>query len=130
MINANELRIGNWIKHGESPGMHEFPNTLFQVSTDLFYDIARGHISEYHLEPIPLTPELLEKCGFEKRPMAYMRLKSDSFYISVRTKHMTFAISKSDKATWRLMVNIKYLHQLQNLYFALTGKELEIDLNK
>ena len=23
---------------------------------------------------------------------------------------------------------VKYLHQLQNLYFALTGEELEIDL--
>ena len=27
-----------------------------------------------------------------------------------------------------LFKHIKYLHQLQNLYFALTGKELEVNL--
>ena len=56
-------------------------------------------------EPIPLTEECLLRFGFEsKNPVLFTNSDGDSFYLD-DTK-------------------IKHVHQLQNLYFALTGEEL------
>lgn len=80
MIKANELRIGNKIKRKSN-------ENICTVNWGIIKDFdLHEDVSDY--EPIRLTPQILEKCGFE---------------------------------------NI-YLHQLQNLYFALTGNELEINL--
>ena len=74
-------------------------------------------------QPIPLTEEILLKCGFiidsinnfEKYPFT---IQKSNHYVT------DFLFYKNGDSG----VVIKYLHQLQNLYFALTGKELEINL--
>lgn len=72
------------------------------------------------LDGIPLTPELLKRCGFEKGI-------NNPDYHDLRF----FVLTKIEEG-YRLRNcdypgrDIKYLHQLQNLYFALTGEELTI----
>jgi hypothetical protein len=74
------------------------------------------------LKRIPLTPEWLERCGFKK----------EGNEIDQRT-------GKTIEGKWRhdaylewpgllYLPNheLKHLHELQNLYFALTGEELTI----
>lgn len=122
MIKANELRIGN---------------KLFTAIAAVI-TINRDHL--YHMEDqcenfsgIPLTPEILESCGFEynaeKHTHVVKIFDDESGYRTL------FIGSEANFYWWGLQdytldsirgFKIHYLHQLQNLYFALTGKELEI----
>jgi hypothetical protein len=55
-----------------------------------------------------------------------------------RLKEVSFIYYNENEKVWECIIGdslaskrrtiIKYLHQLQNLYFALTGEELEIEL--
>jgi hypothetical protein len=84
-------------------------------------------------EPIPLTEEWLIKFGFDKRESSVC----DAFYIGINpiTKDWLFDIvwlknmmdySYEGFPFYRNGHHkIQYVHQLQNLYFALTGEELQ-----
>lgn len=73
--------------------------------------------------PIPLTPEVLEKCG------AYLK-RCDHFCnyyklgILVIKRLIIESVFYCDIKDFG-EIEVKHLHQLQNLYYALTGKELE-----
>jgi hypothetical protein len=91
-----------------------------------------------NLKPIPLSPEILEKCGFEKRSYKYgdyawvkknhkgrlfrLRVLNGSLHSTGNDRFMYWA----DKGG--SIPIVKDLHQLQNLFFALTGEELEVNL--
>ncbi len=117
-MKASELRIGNFYDHnGFVNEVH--PNTIEEV-----------WISERSwVKPIPLSEEWLIKFGFKKRDMlssVLFDMKNPRFSI-----YLNPPIDKSNK--WNILgieknVNIQYVHQLQNLYFALTGKELTLKL--
>ena len=74
------------------------------------------------IQPIPLTPEMLEKAGwrllFEK---TYENNKFDIWLSESKNGGYTFT-SRPDGGKL-----LYFLHQLQNLYFALTGEELRIN---
>ena len=115
MIQAKDLRIGNWVFYS-----HPKKSYNYCISPlDLHYADTRERI----FKPIPLTPEILEKCGFEevyKSPMHSTYWMEGLSYYFWYEKGNQYADCKG------LQVNCKHLHQLQNLYFALTGEELTI----
>lgn len=112
-MKANELRIGNIIKYIDKPIICDI-NTIYAVSkcvepTKLY-------------EPIPITFEWLLKSGFTSHsclPNTWSHCNGligyDSFNNCVRVDQ-----------TW--LGKMPFLHQLQNLYFVITGEELEINL--
>lgn len=107
MIQASELRIGNLV----------FLKSLNKNYTiECGFDIEKIEDGEDAL-PIPLTEEWLIKFGFEKIGYEW-RLKQGWHWISV-DKNSFYILGKQ----LGLLENV---HQLQNLYFALTGEELEI----
>lgn len=113
-MKANELRIGNWY-HWHSEGKYY----EYQVAAKDFSN--RNH---ENFEPIPLTEEWLLKMGFEdvnfKGTYGFQFLDMClSIYKSYGVWRIVF--EKADR-----MLKIKYVHQLQNLYFALTGQELTL----
>ncbi len=67
------------------------------------------------MRAIKLTEEILLKCGFE--PYGNGKWHHDA--ISLHEADFIFN-SKSDR--------VKYVHQLQNLFYALTNEELEVKL--
>ena len=83
-------------------------------------------------KPIPLTEEWLIKFGFEKGYLNYLVLKEEFYcYCYEKSKGLhieVFAHDEEDEVidSEYLTPTINYVHQLQNLYHALTGKELEI----
>ncbi|EHQ41576.1 hypothetical protein [Myroides odoratus] len=87
-----------------------------------FKDLEIGQLNEF-IKPIELTEERLLQCGFKHTGNGFYELLGTHIglcnigdvFFNVGFKGITIG-------------NIKYLHQLQNLYFALTGKELEINL--
>ena len=119
MIEANELRIGNWIND-----IFDIKNPVVrQIELDDFTAIAnyqRSGVKPLFLKPILLTPQVLEKCGFKRDWHGYALDNIYSLSFSV-TKNGEFLACFGDKTVG---VIVKHLHQLQNLYFALTGEEL------
>lgn len=122
MIHANELRIGNWIIRDDSP------EKVYRIEGD-WEHTAYINGSDDTFDPIPLTPEILEKCGAERKT-------SDN---GDRWICKGIKIKKSTDRPGRFMVfgnvfitnqvlYIDYLHQYQNLIFCLTGTELTIEL--
>lgn len=137
MIKANELRIGNYIL------INSKISKIFNVSDEgvnMVIDTL-GHfpINEFEklsdCTAIPLTPEILEKCGFKRDTVYFYRYSIGSFNIHKTLKDFKKADTKENRC-FRLALDlgeflkteIQYLHQLQNLYFALTGEELNVKL--
>ena len=122
-MDARELRIGNLIT--------EYDNVLIQVSCWEF-EKARLNNNEDEMpwmQPIPLTEEWLLKFGFledEKYDNTYCK------YLSVLNGFTTMEYDLDNNLLLldNMEIKIKHVHQLQNLYFALTGKELEITKTK
>lgn len=77
-----------------------------------------------HISPIPLTPEILEKAGFKAKGSGFWNLEKDfcSLEVYINDKSIT-----TFSYNWEV-AECQNLHQLQNLYFALTGEELNIEL--
>jgi hypothetical protein len=133
-MKINELRIGNYISPlGIGITVVEGLCTwdgLIQSS-----NFAERGIEDF--EPIPLTEEWLLKFGFEDVDLNM----SGSNWLVKEQKGLwrqAIRIAYSEKSEeWSLtlecvspptlsIVRLKYVHQLQNLYFALTGNELNI----
>ena len=121
-MKANELRVGNWVsRDGE----------IYQASSPTITALENGY---FNVEPVIISTEWLTKFGFE-----YIN-KGDNDYIlytdpnhdyylqmDVRKGGDRWAILDNtvNELTAFAMVDIVHVHQLQNLYFALTGEELE-----
>jgi hypothetical protein len=133
-MKATELRVNNWYMSVKFniPGRCELTDfTQLDYMSDGAYDDPP--IDEV-FEPIPLTEEWLLKFGFCIYYDSYVR----------HSGRKTIEISLDAQAdesgdVWIGYSNdigidiqtislceIKYVHQLQNLYFALTGEELTI----
>jgi hypothetical protein len=126
MIKANELRLGNIINWLSSDGW-KFTRVNIKMLKLL---PKREDVHEYlAAKDVPLTPELLEKCGFVKTKMpftgeiGYAKSDEGNYFIGLVENAYGFSLHNP-----HFNLQIKYLHQLQNLYFALTGEELAIDM--
>lgn len=131
-MKANELRSGSIISiNGEFSVVDHIHSHEDSVTVkDGFVIVFKGGDLETEdrdiIKPIHLTPEILEKCGFEKHHADFfidalmLKPKGNLFEVWL---YPTPPPQSAYNAT-----NIIYLHQLQNLYFALTGEELEVKL--
>lgn len=112
MIDPKELRLGNWIL---SP-----KGEPFEVYTETFADIEYAGIN---FNPIPLTPEWLDRCGekCDKPHWQYqIQVGALKWYFRWNTEWY------SELGGIYLDSRFQYVHQLQNLYFSLIGQELTI----
>jgi hypothetical protein len=139
MIKPNELRIGNWIISG-SNGVFDNEGCIGKV---LSIGSEESEFEQIYCEceesfewffrnnyfGIPLTEVWLANLGFTKRGNFFMK---DAFNEDLE---IIFTIKEvrelfTNKLICYTYVNsiipVKHVHQLQNLYFSLTGEELEI----
>ena len=139
-MKANELRIGNWIKFdnhlGDKRDVLVTPRMFRQLGMDLSENLNL-ELNGYHL-PIPLTDEWLVRFGFKNRFLEVICQNNkvleiefdgtnDNIYqteICVYERIIVDGETESDKVNYININHIKHVHQLQNLYFALTGDEL------
>jgi hypothetical protein len=127
MMKTNELRIGNRIKYcddGKECIITGIPGANLDVQglEVLFDDGEETWIELDQFEPIPLTEEWLERMGFtyEDEEIYYIRLDENNV--------LAYDLTDKDFAVTGLWAEhkINHVHELQNLYFALTGEELKI----
>lgn len=128
-MQPNELRIGNFVDTAHGIGvvteLHANNIREFRIGVTV-PPMHRYVFSNANPTPILLTTEILESCGFK-----YNDLNGDSGFWQI--KHPTAAglieiLDGEDGFWYNYQSEIKYLHQIQNLYFTLTGQELEIKL--
>ena len=125
-MDAKEIRIGNYLNvfyKGEFKEIHTVEIATFSMFLEGF------DLQGIYFEPIPLTEEWLLRFGFEKIidnefTLRY-ELKKDQRFDYFLPKHnlKTFGLRFQGSTFFDV---VKYLHQLQNLYFALCGKELQL----
>jgi len=141
-MKVEELRIGNFI-YAKTINYHT--DAIYPISglthKGIYVKYGNGHTIPIKINPIPLTEEWLLRLGFEyKEDQQWFSLdviKEDlekdiyglsiislgtidcipSVWLSNKTNNIGFDISDG---------KCEYVHQIQNLYFALTGKELKI----
>ena len=122
-MKAQELRIGNWVELDD-----EFTQMVCIMEDNTEW-----------INPIPLTEEWLEQFGFSKiqsnDTLSYIYTKSHKEAFIVLEDDMSVAVTCTEILFYKesqygyyapSVDRTKYVHQLQNLYFALTGEELEI----
>jgi hypothetical protein len=141
-MDIKELRIGNWVKIKDEFSDFDLPleTTEFQIEgfndgsihgedihvlfwnikNKIFGTTCSGSFT-HQVEPIPLTEEWLLKFGFIPNPY------QDRYEKGI----IKFECDKTlgETILWiELAPHIKYVHQLQNLYFALTEEELILNI--
>lgn len=117
MIDAKELRIGNNILP-----QHDLDGK-YHVVVSLNNKSINSYIEDWY-SGIPLTHEILEKCGFIKWASNFHKPGCD-FHLDEEF-YAIFGVD-GEEMPYKT-VGLKYLHQLQNLYFDLTEEELQCTL--
>ncbi len=122
VFKENELRIGNFINVISSK--KTFDSFITQAKG---YDIVRieeKSFTNWNYEPIPLDKEWLLKFGFSEIVGCNEKDFTNGVYnIFINSLgEVNFLFFK--EGDW--YQKIKYVHELQNLYFALTQRELTV----
>lgn len=153
-MKANELRIGNLVKiNVKDDQSYVGAVSAILSQTEIRCGSSGGILIPIDaVEGIELTPELLKQCGFKQEKqknfsIAYMCYTDEDeelahenefyqfgneiehFYINGPhgdDKYQFFAESQVPYCNG-MNVTVKYLHHLQNLYFAIAGEELDFN---
>ena len=130
MIQLNELRIGNFIKGPLTingvfyPDIAPLESIELQLKLEHFVWFKANPDLYKFIEPIPLTEEWMQHFSGAKD----YELKWDLHqYIMVVMRYEKYFLYFGDKG---YLFDVKYVHQLQNICFALTGEELVLHKDK
>lgn len=131
-MEAKELRVGNYVNDNLlvceilCDGVNLTNSDYDQIATYLYDELC----------PIPLTEEWLIRFGFERNGTQHI-LESPIYTISLGCDDDEGKVEYTLDIDWwnfsvfiwaneTKSIKIEYVHQLQNLYHILTGKELTI----
>lgn len=126
-MEANELRLGNKVYllgYDSNEGGKFLDGSKEEMEVDILVlkDIIED--SEFY-KPIPLTADWLLKFGFSHLGIGFVSVDDLFFaYAGNDGKYEIFLNKEVEEDVY--LAHIQYVHQLQNLYFVLTGKELTI----
>ena len=132
MIHTNELMLGNWVEYAVGNGKRSIPMQVTGIFSDTVYLNFEGNEGdvfeeeEENLLGIPLTEELAKYIGFNESAEGKNRYWYESVGGRVTLHFDTHSINLV--GIYGMVQGIYYLHQLQNAYFMLTGKQLEVRL--
>ena len=118
-MKATELRLGNYV---------DLFGKLAYITKSDFSETDYGIAIESG-KPIPITEEWLVKLGFKRKE----KIVNEDVYIKgslgiFPDYHIVvYYVDTCKDGSHTIPITLKYVHQLQNLYFALTGEELELN---
>lgn len=146
MIDIKELRVGNYVAEILVDGIEnmnthsvntdeDFP--IIQITAKDIFRLSKKRKPKFpyiDIAAIPLTEEWLLNFGFEKRDIKHgdgsvsMGVYINNPIIIIIDEDFIVCRSRPDnKSKWNYINSVKYLHQLQNLFYCLSGKELELN---
>ena len=152
MIAVNELMLGNYVGCITGNNIYTVTSIRQQKAKDGYYkSIELNHDETYlpeHIKGIPLTSDIFHIAGFLKSIRSYTSEKGWHYLTYIKNKKR--GVRESKRVTINLTIDPNgknklivfhitnhrvsyhneefYLHQLQNLYHALTGEELTINM--
>lgn len=134
MIDAKDLRIGNWvIDRYTFSGDERFTKVVSLYFSDGYGSVNASTDKDYF--PILLTPEILEKCGFKDNHTRVVGSENnviewecDDAEIRKEGDDFIYVLYSDDWGYVRAEVIVKYVHQLQNVHYAITENELTVTL--
>lgn len=155
MIKSKEVKLGNKIKVYDDIVEVTALDGDGIFDTTAYFDGQKGccGYTEEMATGIALTPEILEKCGFDKQDRSftdksgnncevciylsqpfgdYKELKLQCKFFQDKSYTCMWWVNSQDGPTqsgsFYLTHQLAFLHQLQNLFFALAGEELNVQL--
>lgn len=123
-IKHNELRIGNFVQ--DEHGIVQYVYRLWQGGAELAEDENGGEDLDHTNEEmfgVPITDDWLENLGFKFNNEADGWFTSEDSEFFIEPWDNNFAIRWDGSIVGQYISSV---HQLQNIYFALTGLELEL----
>lgn len=148
-MKTNELRIGNWIKYEDKlVQVVQLSSLMILCQRDENQFLV--NCTPKVFQPIELTEEVLVKIGFvkvhKKNIVGFNNVNefilkndiNDNEFVNIsyhlfESGNSIINIEQGDYYSgiddnYIYKLNIKYLHELQNIYYCLTGEELEVSL--
>ena len=117
-MKANELRIGNICEIYDAPQIYKEENGIIAIEAITIHYFVSGE--DLKLRGVLLTEDWLIKFGFRKyNNKNHFKKHWVSGFININGIFCLLSYNQRHH-------NITYVHQLQNLYFALTNEELTI----
>lgn len=130
MIQSSELRIGNIVNTdkgiGEVTALYKYGKEEYRIGVTV-PPLLRYHYTNPNVSGIPLTPEILEKCGFKLAADQYggwlspMFLQaagsSDGYQLRIVLLDGIFVTGGSH------LIQINSLHELQNWFYWNSNKQ-------
>ncbi|MDU1890355.1 MAG: hypothetical protein E6767_06655 [Dysgonomonas sp.] len=133
MIEAKELRIGNVVKcMGSYYYYQPNPQYVYSKIMEIRDNIVETNISTHKYKdilPIELNEDILLKIGGKRiasAEISFAENEHDSTSLSILNEDGTFYLKSKDN--YIINVPIRTVHQFQNLYFYIKGKEIKIEL--
>jgi len=126
-MKATELRLDNLIlEAGEVSKIYLLEHRYKSVYQINDITVDERTMSD-RFQPIPLTEDWLIKFGFvfNGKLDGWELAGWMPFHIEKRTTNYMWWFVTTFKKDWQVG-KLQYVHQLQNLYFALTDKELQL----
>jgi hypothetical protein len=114
-MKTTDLRIGNLVLSKGVPVQIE----------EIMWETVRYCYGEFpidYIQPVPITEEWLLRFGFE-----FKVVYGNNFWT---LNNILIFEDKNGNFEYSVGLKIQSIHQLQNLYFALTGKELQTQFDK
>lgn len=127
-LKAADLMIGNYVLVPKSDEFDLRICKLFEirkkqfrvieVSTNMMFDQTR-------VEPIPLTEDWLKRFGFEIQTNQ-VSIVADTYAKGKFWLFCDHETKKFEVVVLGTLINFQHVHQLQNLYYCLTGTQLTL----
>lgn len=131
-LRASELRLGNYIIDQSYP---ERECRVFRLNCGIEYPITYSYNKAFEytsqraigLSGVPITDEWLMNLGFKKMGKHDV-FEIDNLRFVIGTGCLVYLIDEDDRNKYCVKA-MQFIHEIQNTYFALTGKELIITKN-
>ena len=132
-IKTSDLRLKNWLYESDKS---KFPMQVEGIGKDWIYLNFEGNEGDVfentdkEIYPIPFSVELLSELSKNIICDGYIiSIKSDyslEFLVNRKKEDSIILITSVSCRKHVIAKSIRYVHELQNLYHAFTGKELKI----
>ena len=131
-IKTSDLRLGNWLYYTKET---MFPMQVYALGNDWVQLDFEGNESDVfentdkEIYPIPFSDRFLSELSkniIYDGYLMYIGPNNDlEVYVGIKDGVIFLTPSVNDD-DFEIGISIRYVHELQNLYYDLTGKELEI----
>lgn len=123
MIKLSEIRLGNIVCCNSGyPRSSNKPEPVTALQISVIGHMPKGECQNY--DYVPLDEEWLRRMGFQNSGMYWFEGHIRVWEWGLL--RITYHTEPLEDKEWQKGIQMTYVHQLQNYYFALTGEELTI----